>query len=234
MLLQHIQTWLKNLWLGWVDPDALPYVPRYLKLWKYPPYYMGAQWDGWCVFPESTNRDADLLQESNWDCIIRDLGGENPCAADEERGLLIVEETHFLCGWVKWMGIHSTDYRLLRKADAIAEKLQDYPVWDEDDFGQRESEEQYRLAMEALRDFNNSLYKYEDPDTGNDLEELNDEETEFIAEMFCQSACDFSETPNEDSLWEYYWKVKGHLLHCMEHGTFLENDPCPCQERMPA
>ena len=36
-------------------------------------------------------RDSDHIDEFNWDCILKDIG-ENPSAAEECKGLLIVRE----------------------------------------------------------------------------------------------------------------------------------------------
>jgi hypothetical protein len=231
-MLQTFLTWLKHLWLSWFDPDALPYTPEYLKLWKLPSHYFGEHWDGWYVFL-TTNRDAGHITESNWDTAIKLLGGENPSACEELRGLLLVEENHWAVGWVGWMGIHSTDYRLLRKADELAGRLEDYPVLDDEDLSSRECDEQYRYITELVKDFNNALYKFVHPGTEQELPELTDEEMEFIVEMECQAASDWNDHPSDDELWADYWKVQGKLLHCKEHGTFLPDDPCTCQLRMP-
>ena len=142
---------------------------------------------------------------------------------------------HWAVGWVEWMAIHETDTELLKRCDEILGGLKDcYPVYNDEDLSNRESEEQYETVKQIVDDFDNKLYLYEDPDTGEDLTEMTDEEKEYIVDHGAATRLLTSATtPTEDELWSAYWKVHGHLLHCTIHGHYPENDPCPCQMRLP-
>jgi hypothetical protein len=94
---------------------------------------MGAEWPEMYVFLRSS-RDADALTRSNFESALREIGGETDTVQ-------VIEENHWAVGWVSWIGIHESDVRALRTADAIAEALEDYPVVDEEDFARVEMEE---------------------------------------------------------------------------------------------
>jgi len=109
------------------------YTPEYLNRWKLPRDYAGAEW------PEYYNaggrhRDSDCLTESNFYATLRAVGGESETVR-------IVRESHWAVGWIEWLAIHESDAAALRAADECAERLESYPVLDDDDFSRREDEE---------------------------------------------------------------------------------------------
>jgi hypothetical protein len=53
----------------------------------------------------------------------------------------VVRESHWAVGWVEWIAIHESDDAALRTADEIADKLEAYPVVDEDDWSMLEYDE---------------------------------------------------------------------------------------------
>jgi len=79
------------------------------------------------------NRDSDLLSQSNWDTVLKHLGGESD-------SVQIIRHGHWACGWVEYMMIDSKDKDMLTKAQSVEDKLSDYPVFDENDFSNREYE----------------------------------------------------------------------------------------------
>jgi hypothetical protein len=79
------------------------------------------------------NRDSDLLSESNWHTVLKFLGGESG-------SVQIVRHGHWACGWVEYMMIDSNDKDMLALAESVEAKLNDYPIWDENDFSNREYE----------------------------------------------------------------------------------------------
>jgi len=201
-------------------PATELYIPKFLKKWKLPSYYFGEHWDGWYVFM-TTHRDVDLLDESNWECIKQDIG-ENPSAAQEEKGLLIVEESHWAVGWVQWMGIHETDTELLMRADDIKAALADYPVYNEEDYSRRQWESQMRMIEEEFRYFSNRFIDDAEP---------TEEESDFIVYRLCQDQPDDESCPNDDEMQVMYDQVHGHLLKCPNHnfgGHYLDSERCPC------
>jgi len=81
----------------------------------------------------SRNRDSDILSESNWDTVLKFLGGESD-------SVQIVRHGHWACGWIEYLMIDSADTEMVALAESVESKLRDYPVWDEDDFSNREWE----------------------------------------------------------------------------------------------
>jgi len=91
----------------------------------------------------SRHRDSDLLTESNFECGLREIGGESDTVN-------VVRESHWAVGWVEWIAIHESDTKALAIADEILCALSDYPVVDEGDFSERE----YEAAQDYWSDLN--------------------------------------------------------------------------------
>ena len=111
--------------------------PENLNLWKMPSHYFGETWPNYYVFLVR-NKYSDLLTESNFEKGLEKIGGESET-------VVVVREGHFLCGWVEWIGIHIDDENALKIADKISKDLKNYPVIDEDDLSERESNEADRV-----------------------------------------------------------------------------------------
>ena len=202
-------------------PVVEPYEPKHLKRWKMPSHYFGETWEGWYVFLGRT-RDSENLDISNYETAIELLGGENTAAAEELRGVLIVEEHHWAVGWVQWIGIYWMDYDLLRKADEIAERLADYPVLDDEDYSRREWESQMNLIEQEFSFWSRNLDGDDEP---------TDEEKDFIVYKLCQQQPDDDSCPDDDEMEEMYQEVHGHLLTCPNPdfgGHYLDSERCPC------
>lgn len=114
--------------------------PTHLTLWTIPSSYAGTSWDDYYIFL-SRNRDSDCLTESNFDYALKAIG---EITGEEDNGIsnvAVVRETHWACGWVEWIAIHKDNSAALEKADEIMGRLEDYPVLNEEDFSQRETDE---------------------------------------------------------------------------------------------
>jgi hypothetical protein len=111
--------------------------PVNLKKWTMPDSYFGESWPNHYSAGVGQSRDSDCLEQSNFAVMLKLLGGE----ADV---VTVVRESHWLVGWVEWIAIEAdgTDEsdKALRIADEAKERLVDYPVFDEDDFSERETE----------------------------------------------------------------------------------------------
>ena len=109
------------------------YTPENLKLWTTPDSWFGTPWTGHYVFL-GQNRDSDCLTRSNFRKGLEALGGKSD-------KVIVVREGHWACGWVEWIAIHEDDNAALKIADEIVGALSDYPVLDESDFSELETEE---------------------------------------------------------------------------------------------
>lgn len=90
----------------------------------------------WLVFL-GRNRDSDILTESNFDAALKALGGEGDDVEIHRFG-------HWACGWFEVILIRpDSDAASLAVDMEVA--LDGYPVLDESDFSQRETEEADRI-----------------------------------------------------------------------------------------
>jgi hypothetical protein len=114
-----------------------------LKEWKHPECYLGKTWEGWLIAPCAHNRDSDLATESNWQAQCDTLLPLNIDAMIEEEEVetvQIVRNGHWACGWIEWIAIHSSNFEAVTAAEELAERLEEYPLLDEDDYSRREFE----------------------------------------------------------------------------------------------
>lgn len=116
----------------------MTYEPTNLKRWTMPDSYFGETWPDYYSSGVGQSRDSDCLEESNFATMLRDLGGESET-------VLVIRESHWAVGWVEWIAIHATDDRALQIADRNVDRLQDYPVLDELDFSEHETEAANRV-----------------------------------------------------------------------------------------
>jgi len=112
----------------------MTYEPKHLKLWTHPENYIGECWPATYSAGVGQSRDSDALERSNFACMLEAIGGESETVA-------VVRENHWAVGWVEWIAIHQDDSEALAKADALQERLEDYPVLDEDHMSMLEQEE---------------------------------------------------------------------------------------------
>ena len=79
------------------------------------------------------NRDSDILRNSNFDAFLAALGGEG-------ENVEVVRVGHWACGWCEYIGVREGSPQS-EIAEALLEKLDIYPVLNEDDFSNREWED---------------------------------------------------------------------------------------------
>ena len=80
------------------------------------------------------NRDSDTLENSNFETILASLGGES-------ESVWIESFNHWACGWIELILISPDFPGKVKEAEAVLERLSDYPVFDEEHFSQKEFEE---------------------------------------------------------------------------------------------
>ena len=94
--------------------------------------YMGEiPTDEWLCLLTRT-RDSDLLTESNFETAVQMLGGENENVEIHRFG-------HWACGWWESLAVKANTQQA-KIAEKIEEKLEAYPILDEDDFSEKEHE----------------------------------------------------------------------------------------------
>jgi len=91
----------------------------------------------------SRHRDSGLVEESNFQSALKMLNGESDTVK-------VIRAKHWLCGWVEMILIHESDKESIDKGNEIEKALENYPILDEDDFYERESEKREEL-IEELR-----------------------------------------------------------------------------------
>ena len=71
---------------------------------------------------------------------------------EETDSRIEVSENHWAVGWVSWIAIHETDTAALKAADEMAASLENYPVLDECDLSELESEEALETWQNCYRE----------------------------------------------------------------------------------
>lgn len=115
-----------------------------LKKWKMPSFYYGATWEEYYV-GLGKNRDSDTLTRSNFDVCLERLGGETETVQ-------VVSENHWAVGWVEWIAIHESDKKALDAMRDMFEKLENYPVLDEEHFCEAENDEAQEIWRNCYSD----------------------------------------------------------------------------------
>jgi hypothetical protein len=95
--------------------------------------YVGPSYEEYFVFLQQ-NRDSDALTRSNFRSGLKALGGESEY-------VLVERHFHWAVGWVEFIFIFEGAHKILATAQDIADKLEDYPVVDEDDYFSEELNE---------------------------------------------------------------------------------------------
>lgn len=124
----------------------MAYDPKHLRRWTFPNDYMGAHWDGYYSTGVGQSRDSSALEESNFYAMLELIGGEQGARDNgplDENGeeiplVVVVRESHWAVGWIEWIAVHESAEDALREADKAAERLENYPVLDDDDYSERE------------------------------------------------------------------------------------------------
>jgi hypothetical protein len=127
----------------------------FLKRWSLPSCYAGASWDQYYSSGVGQSRDSKPLERANFDAMLKALGGEQ--TSDEvddnhDNALVkVVRESHWAVGWVEWIAIHETATDALDIANRFMEKLEDYPVIDEDLWSRYEDDEAQAVWKDCYR-----------------------------------------------------------------------------------
>ncbi|MDO8643923.1 MAG: hypothetical protein Q7S00_03010, partial [bacterium] len=110
------------------------------------------------------NRDSELLDESNFESALKELGGES-------ENVQIFRFGHWACGWWEVLGVRDDK---IPGAEDIEKRLAQYPVLDEDEYSRRESDATYENFIQAGGDkitgVESEVYQYLSDEEPNELE----------------------------------------------------------------
>lgn len=102
---------------------------KFLRRWEDAPNYMGPDLsDHFIVFVRT--RDSDLLTDSNFEYLKKQL--------KDLDGVQVLTFNHWGIGWIEAIMIHEDAKESLEKAEQFLTKYHNYPVFDEEDYYQRE------------------------------------------------------------------------------------------------
>jgi len=93
-------------------------------------------------------RDSGLVEESNFQSALKMLNGESDTVK-------VIRFSHWLCGWIEVILIHESDKESINKGNEIEKALESYPILDEEDFYERESERREEILEEIRKDIAN-------------------------------------------------------------------------------
>ncbi len=91
----------------------------------------------WGFSPIAQNRDSDLLEQSNFAKAVEVMRNKHPHSVQVERF------GHWACGWIEQLMVKTSNKRAMQTLLELLESLEDYPVLDEEDLGNREAEQAY-------------------------------------------------------------------------------------------
>ena len=90
-------------------------------------HYLGERnWDNWFVLAGRT-RDSGPLEESNFKCMLKALGGEGD-------DVFVYHVGHWAVGWIEGILINPANVAMVKLGDKIQKQLENYPIMDEDHF----------------------------------------------------------------------------------------------------
>lgn len=101
----------------------------------------------------SAHRDAQALERSNWRCFgqalralptVRDWSGEDLPIAEERA-------SHWAVGWIDYLLVNPACPEAVAEAERLLARLEDYPVLDEFDFSEEETNEANEVWRECYR-----------------------------------------------------------------------------------
>jgi hypothetical protein len=96
----------------------------------------------------SRHRDSGLVEESNFWSALKALNGESDTVK-------IIRSKHWAVGWIEMILIHESDKVSVDKGNEIEESLGNYPILDDIDFSERESEKRDEYIEEIRKDIAN-------------------------------------------------------------------------------
>lgn len=125
-----------------------------MQKWSRTENYIGESYNDYYVLL-SHHRDSGLVEESNFQSALRMLNGESDTVK-------VIRLSHWLCGWIEVILIHESDNESIDKGNEIEESLNNYPILDEDAFGEMVLEKETEMFNQIKYDAEYGLYAYWD------------------------------------------------------------------------
>jgi len=113
------------------------------KKYKRPDNYCGSEWHNHIAIL-GRSRDSQILEQSNFEVALAELGGESDCECDENDchcPVIITRSSHWAVGWVEELRVAIHDTKKLKIALKLLNRLDEYPILDESDYSERELDE---------------------------------------------------------------------------------------------
>jgi len=104
-----------------------------LELWEPASNYLGEDFRDYYIGP-SISRDSGALEKSNFEVALEMLGGEGD-------GVSVERFSHWAVGWIEVILVHKDASDKIAILEDIERRLEDYPILDEYDYSEKESEE---------------------------------------------------------------------------------------------
>jgi hypothetical protein len=138
---------------------------------------------GWGFTPIETHRDADTITRSNWTAITSDLLERFPDSFQ------LHHTSHWAVGWYDHLAVNTADTAAVEALAEWLDKLEGYPVADEEELSRIEDEEIWKSINDyALRDTARQYAKATDRDPYETYDELTDEQTEALGQWLREEA----------------------------------------------
>ena len=118
-----------------------------MEKWSKSENYIGESYFDYYVLL-SHHRDSGLVDESNFYSALKALNGESDT-------VIVACASHWAVGWIEMILIHESDKEAIDKGNEIEKALENYPILDEDDFYERESERREEILEEIRKDIAN-------------------------------------------------------------------------------
>lgn len=93
--------------------------------WQYASNYRGEDYSKYIVAYTQT-RDSDTLEQSNFEAMKQLLG----------KHCQVESASHWACGWVEYILVKDTAVKTLKKLDEALQRLEEYPILDEDHYNE--------------------------------------------------------------------------------------------------
>jgi hypothetical protein len=154
----------------------------------------------------SRHRDSDCLTQSNFESALAALGGEGEHVAIER-------SNHWAVGWVEYLVVDPAQGEIVAQAQEMRDRLEDYPVLDEENWSKRECDE----YMESWESWGRSEYQNA---LKSRLYDGDNEESERL--QLLKEACDDLDNEQIDELrsqaaqsvnWEYQAEGSGVTIN---------------------